>query len=284
MAVRIHSVPGLSPRVRGNPPCHRSVDHEPEVYPRVCGGTSLCAVKMPNGWGLSPRVRGNPKTTELSVALIRSIPACAGEPGDYQHKRPARGVYPRVCGGTDTAAVSVMPLLGLSPRVRGNRRWYSRAAAVARSIPACAGEPVAAQPKHRRLGGLSPRVRGNHIADGENPNCCRSIPACAGEPRRPCTTGGSRRVYPRVCGGTDGGVGMPSGSKGLSPRVRGNPAVSAYSHRPVRSIPACAGEPKASPPVSLSISVYPRVCGGTTNALIVTAAVAGLSPACAGEP
>ena len=70
---------GLSPRVRGNrrrtTHCRRRCGSIPacageptpsrgagccwRVYPRVCGGTSLCAVKMPSGWGLSPRVRGN---------------------------------------------------------------------------------------------------------------------------------------------------------------------------------------------------------------------------------
>ena len=70
---------GLSPRVRGNPNVleyyvhlHRSIPAcagEPvpcyppkrysEVYPRVCGGTSLCGCHTVGSRGLSPRVRGN---------------------------------------------------------------------------------------------------------------------------------------------------------------------------------------------------------------------------------
>ena len=55
--------------------------------------------------------------------------------------RPARKVYPRVCGGT-AGTLSLAPApAGLSPRVRGNRGADSPAVLVCGSIPACAGEP-----------------------------------------------------------------------------------------------------------------------------------------------
>ena len=50
-------------------------------------------------------------------------------------------VYPRVCGGTDTATTKEVLLEGLSPRVRGNRHRYPQNGGVLGSIPACAGEP-----------------------------------------------------------------------------------------------------------------------------------------------
>ena len=50
-------------------------------------------------------------------------------------------VYPRVCGGTTSGAVSVTVHVGLSPRVRGNPRELTKPGAPVRSIPACAGEP-----------------------------------------------------------------------------------------------------------------------------------------------
>ena len=70
---------------------------------------------------------------------------------------------------------------GLSPRVRGNRTAATTPSTAARSIPACAGEPLRAHPtgqaaevyprvcggtreQHQRrltARGLSPRVRGN---------------------------------------------------------------------------------------------------------------------------
>ena len=119
-STRSKSLPGLSPRVRGN---HRVADRvivfnrsipacagEPrpdhraccasEVYPRVCGGTR-------------PR---RPRSRHL-------------------------GVYPRVCGGTRCSASALLSASGLSPRVRGNLDRALARLANAGSIPACAGEP-----------------------------------------------------------------------------------------------------------------------------------------------
>ena len=50
-------------------------------------------------------------------------------------------------------------------------------------------------------------------------------------------------VYPRVCGGTAIIVSPSEHPNGLSPRVRGNPAVAFWQGDAHRSIPACAGEP-----------------------------------------
>ena len=56
------------------------------------------------------------------------------------------------------------------------------------------------------------------------------------------------RVYPRVCGGTDVGPARPS------------------SRHYLRSIPACAGEPRSIKRAEDRVrSVYPRVCGGTAS-------------------
>ena len=112
---------------------------------------------------------------------------------------------------------------------------------------------------------LSPRVRGNQDMRNRYLSECGSIPACAGEPRK---TGGfrhCRKVYPRVCGGTERewAAGLPG--DGLSPRVRGNPAPPAQPPVCWRSIPACAGEPMPDDLTALCVEVYPRVCGGTTN-------------------
>ena len=105
---------GLSPRVRGNPPSHSLSVHRLRVYPRVYGGTCrkiASATSHPRvSWnhpvsiddtvyprvyggtwmpcfatsdalGLSPRVRGNlANITTVNSWLMRSIPACTGEP------------------------------------------------------------------------------------------------------------------------------------------------------------------------------------------------------------
>ena len=234
---------GLSPRVRGNPALAPTViwpvgsipacAGEPllkcalhfhtQVYPRVCGGTTLATWGQVLDLGLSPRVRGNLPPTTIARPMPRSIPACAGEPGRDGGREGRGRVYPRVCGGTG----QIMGLVSL----RGG------------SIPACAGEPALKKAAGGPEVGLSPRVRGNPGMPGLRRTGRRSIPACAGEP-----TGSSRPrlsgpVYPRVCGGTVHHDRDLDSIRGLSPRVRGN--LFAYPNllTMARSIPACAGEP-----------------------------------------
>ena len=338
------STSGLSPRVRGNPMrgmvatyCSGSIPAcagEPNeghggnillrVYPRVCGGTTAAESQEQATTGLSPRVRGNRLAWDGEQLVIRSIPACAGEPSRRYRSPASASVYPRVCGGTAFAAYWEAHCEGLSPRVRGNPADLPNLAVRLRSIPACAGEPLGAVPTQRvkevypRVcggtaralraqgghGGLSPRVRGNLDHDILTAFPQWSIPACAGEPVSPPRPRCRSSVYPRVCGGT---ILTPSGLQarnGLSPRVRGN-LQGPVEHAPhLRSIPACAGEPVDYSRSLASHSVYPRVCGGTF-ALDVTASIGnGLSPrvrgnlepavllggvhgsipACAGEP
>ena len=192
---------GLSPRVRGNHVVNPSVlsrvgsipacAGEPrrrtasprlaEVYPRVCGGTSLATFRNVSANGLSPRVRGNHHRRAVHVLTQRSIPACAGEPLARRTRSMDTRVYPRVCGGTCPSNQNETATKGLSPRVRGNLRHPRQHPSRPRSIPACAGEPPDLKSGHvpsevypRVCGGtvvcrcsstnppgLSPRVRGN---------------------------------------------------------------------------------------------------------------------------
>ena len=218
----IAALPGLSPRVRGNPAERpdagagpRSIPacageplqprrHNPSslVYPRVCGGTPGAGVAIWGWRGLSPRVRGNPSETVSDSVVPRSIPACAGEPCSTAACWHLRRVYPRVCGGTWVVLMDITGAQGLSPRVRGNLQSRPYEPGFKRSIPACAGEPTRCEM---------------------------------------CLT--ARQVYPRVCGGTyHNGTEVSHGS-GLSPRVRGNHLAVLLHNETVRSIPACAGEP-----------------------------------------
>ena len=152
--------------------------------------------------------------------------------------------------------------------------------------------------------GLSPRVRGNPVQGLPRAQDGRSIPACAGEPVKGQFYRGISAVYPRVCGGTYCAAKHRSQSIGLSPRVRGNPALPTPKAQPARSIPACAGEPANGRSSDLVYQVYPRVCGGTLASMAALMRSSGLSPrvrgnlvglikgegsrgsipACAGEP
>ena len=192
------------------------------VYPRVCGGTWLPTLQAELAMGLSPRVRGNHAGGDGNVVVVRSIPACAGEPCKYCRLLSDGRVYPRVCGGTPAQPPCMSRQDGLSPRVRGNPRWPWRTPSPTRSIPACAGEPLPLSSvgcpiwvyprvcggtrwtmrRSPRWPGLSPRVRGNPFAVRRGVPLPRSIPACAGEPSRCGIAGCLGTVYPRVCGGT----------------------------------------------------------------------------------
>ena len=172
------------------------------VYPRGCGGTNVKRTVGRYASGLSPRVRGNRGSVQLDGSATGSIPAGAGEPAPMRSGSAIQRVYPRGCGGTHSAGIPLNVVQGLSPRVRGNLCLGEVQHAVARSIPAGAGEPddEARAPCFRGVyprgcggtvvvskvtpvtRGLSPRVRGNLMIEALAFDQQRSIPAGAGEP------------------------------------------------------------------------------------------------------
>ena len=234
------------PAYAGEPTRAATGPPQSRLYPRVCGGTAVCAGSDTPGGPLSPRMRGNPQRAKLPPSTSRSIPACAGEPYMRKTKKQRKEVYPRVCGGTESGRFGAMSSAGLSPRVRGNLYDCVDMRRPLRSIPACAGEPWkgswigwngSVYPRvcggtfitnwpAQGTPGLSPRVRGNPPASPSGFYTQRSIPACAGEPREVVGRQVRQKVYPRVCGGTPYGVLPRSCVGGLSPRVRGNPGAS----------------------------------------------------------
>jgi len=152
---------GLSPRVRGHlgkavadigvegsiPACagppviqYVRLDHG-QVYPRVCGATSVTINDPVPTEGLSPRVRGHRWCCLPCSSCRRSIPACAGPPRSLKMKGETTWVYPRVCGATPVFRVLKQYCEGLSPRVRGHPSRWKRSIHRCRSIPACAGPP-----------------------------------------------------------------------------------------------------------------------------------------------
>ena len=188
--------------------------------------------------------------------------------------------------------------------MRGNLLVEGESTAVARSIPAYAGEPgpddghPASRTVYPRVcggtrltvwvpgmsPGLSPRMRGNQSLAVRIQRYQGSIPAYAGEPELCGLKRVAPSVYPRVCGETPPWAGNPMHPVRLSPRMRGNRRIFPGYHHPYRSIPAYAGEPMAPSACWWRIQVYPRVCGGT-NALPGGAHTAvGLSPRMRGNP
>ena len=114
---------GSIPARAGEPGIHAGMENQVRVYPRACGGTKKRSRMCMASNGLSPRVRGNHDTTFLEITAQRSIPARAGEPVLSHGIKVKGSVYPRACGGTMTLRSSKSLRSGLSPRVRGNRRY-----------------------------------------------------------------------------------------------------------------------------------------------------------------
>ena len=116
------------------------------------------------------------------------------------------------------------------------------------------------------------------------PRVVGSIPACAGEAIGRNTKPGVGKVYPRVCGGSRARRGLAHLGRGLSPRVRGKPALAICRCAAPRSIPACAGEARRAPPRPGTQRVYPRVCGGSAAISVIAISPSGLSPRVRGKP
>ena len=188
----------------------------------MCGGSLFYRHLRGVAVGLSPRVRGKPVSMADANCAGGSIPACAGEAAIERGQVEQQKVYPRVCGGSDASSANDATRAGLSPRVRGKRRWRRSEWRPPGSIPACAGEAAGYDMDMRhysvyprvcggstgrnlvmnRNTGLSPRVRGKRRRRGRRTPGAGSIPACAGEACRRRTPAGSAGVYPRVCGGS----------------------------------------------------------------------------------
>ena len=233
-----------------------------KVYPRVCGGTTAARPLLSAPRGLSPRVRGNlkpvlPSSVTMSLSprvrgnrpggcrglgAGRSIPACAGEPaaeccgiqprrvyprvcggtaaGQIITKCP--GVYPRVCGGTVGQTIRSAVGVGLSPRVRGNRRADDQVGGRRGSIPACAGEPTRL-PRVLHASEVYPRVCGGTARAAHMSTAGKGLSPRVRGNLHPLVAGGVLPVvYPRVCGGTTLRYVREMMMPGLSPRVRGN--------------------------------------------------------------
>ena len=234
--------PGSIPASAGKPPCPACPQPRREVYPRECGETPTATLRPDRPGGLSPRVRGNRGSSIAADEMTGSIPASAGKPPCNRRRSTERWVYPRECGETCSRRTDGQHTPGLSPRVRGNRGEDEAADVVSGSIPASAGKPAAHSRRRSEsrvyprecgetivlhcttglMGGLSPRVRGNLPGRPSLRLSVGSIPASAGKPPNPWVSVDFRRVYPRECGETCGPLGVPRGSEGLSPRVRGN--------------------------------------------------------------
>ena len=268
------------------------------VYPRVGGGAENEHGLLVHATGLSPRGRGSPDSDEIWSVLSGSIPAWAGEPQGRRQWMISRRVYPRVGGGAKMDGINAVRRTGLSPRGRGSLSSMPGVISSTGSIPAWAGEPLAASNPacgtrvYPRVGGgawqamtdslpsagLSPRGRGSRRLEILPQPQHGSIPAWAGEPYGSQPTSADLRVYPRVGGGAFRSETPISSTRGLSPRGRGSLGREKLPTILVGSIPAWAGEPRQRRFADRPGGVYPRVGGGAHGWSLATRLLKGLSP------
>ena len=274
--------PGSSPRVRGKLELGRIVLQSRRIiparagqtkrpiwpkprrtdHPRACGANQEVLVLRASFLGSSPRVRGKPGGACACLALVRIIPARAGQThAPYQDCR-AHPDHPRACGANHGGQSVYTADTGSSPRVRGKLLRGDGRLAVLRIIPARAGQTIlyhyssSLVPDHPRACGAnfcgvtagwpyfgsSPRVRGKQSCTTILPLWFRIIPARAGQtsplPHMPI----NRSDHPRACGANHDVDGFRVGKLGSSPRVRGKPEQECGSQRHRRIIPARAGQ------------------------------------------
>ena len=203
------SCPGSSPRVRGKRPdgateCKRrriipasagqtqqdiSLPVTDLDHPRECGANLPLSTRVRRVGGSSPRVRGKLSKEREALQALRIIPASAGQTSCRHAARPASTDHPRECGanGTSPARRSMrsdhprecganprvrtifFDEIGSSPRVRGKLMTVNNGAALARIIPASAGQTPPPSMRNartsdhpRECGANSPALLTNH--------------------------------------------------------------------------------------------------------------------------
>ncbi len=214
------------------------------------------------------------------------------------------GVYPRLRGGSDARYIFWAAHRGLSPPTRGIRCALHLLGGAQGSIPAYAGDPrmqpaVLARgsvyPRLRggstfprlfgiRIAGLSPPTRGIRLCWRQGSGAGGSIPAYAGDPAHTCPCQREPKVYPRLRGGSSARRRPHSPYTGLSPPTRGIQCPRSQANETRRSIPAYAGDPPRRARRAKTLTVYPRLRGGSAVSDQPAWVVVGLSPPTRGIP
>ena len=150
---------GSSPRLRGTPnpgrerqPSYRFIPAPAgntwlgrwmvtpcSVHPRACGEHHNPPMSSLPAAGSSPRLRGTHAHRTAGGALLRFIPAPAGNTASGNCAWRKSAVHPRACGEHTGARRQLCRPYGSSPRLRGTRQSFTRYQALNRFIPAPAG-------------------------------------------------------------------------------------------------------------------------------------------------
>ena len=230
------------PACAGNAASALSPSWPASVHPRIRGERgNACGFPSVSG-GSSPHTRGTPAADDPMTALVRFIPAYAGN---------ARSAIPRhgaVCGS--------------SPHTRGTLGGKLDALRHVRFIPAYAGNALAlhagtsSPAVHPRIrgersagfspgfapGGSSPHTRGTPYSIRVMPRVHRFIPAYAGNAHARERIAVSYTVHPRIRGERVDQKHPLYTANGSSPHTRGTRAACATRSRMATVHPRIRGE------------------------------------------
>ena len=208
------------PAYAGNTLSHQKARSHAAVHPRICGEHSIERAREMIDSGSSPHMRGTLTISSMKVAVIRFIPAYAGNTARRCTGAGRIPVHPRICGEHSSWLVPTSPRIGSSPHMRGTRQAIRHPLDVFRFIPAYAGNtrscrrpaaPTAVHPRicgeHRGQGfgtqfqaGSSPHMRGTLRDLGWRLALYRFIPAYAGNTATTMSSVEKSAVHPRICG------------------------------------------------------------------------------------
>ena len=252
---------GSSPHTRGARAPIRRCCRLARIIPAYAGSTVVDRGGDPRVED-HPRIRGEHSCSLYPwVAQGRIIPAYAGSTLNRPVCCTSAADHPRIRGEHLVIAVDWDLAAGSSPHTRGAREDASRAAHVARIIPAYAGSTRVGRrpcrrsedhprirgehhhpiPRVSRINGSSPHTRGAPPADVRKRPNRGIIPAYAGSTRISQGPDGASRDHPRIRGEHFVKYGIVPSHTGSSPHTRGAPREFSSRGFFSRIIPAYAG-------------------------------------------
>ena len=248
-------------------------------------------------------MRGKLPVAAEVMAVIRIIPAHAGQTRSRSPHSSPYPDHPRACGANLIAAVALILAFGSSPRMRGKLLHHRVRAVDHRIIPAHAGQTYAADragirwadhPRAcganalRKLNrntstGSSPRMRGKRRFSICDIIGHRIIPAHAGQTRFAGLYPYSRTDHPRACGANAFVAMRRTLMNGSSPRMRGKRSGRCRFPLLLRIIPAHAGQTVPSWVAVMGGADHPRACGANCGLNRPVSVATGSSPRMRGK-
>ncbi len=254
-------------------------------------------------YGSSPLARGTLGSAIGVGALLRFIPAGAGNTSSSGMRSSAVAVHPRWRGEHQQAHYAPNSFTGSSPLARGTQNYTGRCLLGHRFIPAGAGNTSGLSSSHL-YDAVHPRWRGEHstvkallmVDDGSSPlargtpdfprrfaRLRRFIPAGAGN--TPSSQGSWSRqpVHPRWRGEHNRNEGLMTKAFGSSPLARGTRQKAYEPHYRRRFIPAGAGNTTLADSTPIAMTVHPRWRGEHAHRQELVSQISRFIPAGAGN-